>query len=136
MFAVDILLALTIAMEAGGESWDGKCAVASVIMREAMITGVPLSEVCTNSNRYSCWRGDTVENIVKAKADLMNKDSTDWIQCAWLAKKIVDGTFVMTGTWTHFYNPKLVNPKWAESLTNVVDIGNHRFGYMSDASQY
>lgn len=45
-----------------------------------------------------------------------------------IARELELGTFIPLGNWTHFYNPKLANPKWGSKLTDVVIIGNHKFG--------
>lgn len=123
MFAL-LALATTLYCEAATESTNGMLAVASVIYNEAKKTEAPYEKVCRNPNRYSCWR-----NIELFEIDY---ESDAWKRAKSIAKLMLEDRFAPCGPWTHFYNPKVSSPRWADKLLEVRDIGNHRFGVLEE----
>jgi len=117
-------IAMTLYCEAASEGEIGMRAVASVIYNEASRTGKDYTAVCQNPRRYSCWRDIDAFQI--------DETSGAWKTARKLARQMVIREFRPDGTWTHYYNPRLANPNWADLMINVSEIGNHRFGVLED----
>ena len=114
-------IAATLWLEARGEGHEGIQAVASVIANRAAKSGKTMAQECLKPKQFSCWNGVKVAIPKKAKGEV-------WEFCKTTAKTMVNGTFKPTVKATHYYNPKLCNPKWGAKMTDVVMIGRHRFG--------
>lgn len=114
-------IASTLWYEARGEGKDGITAVASVIANRAKASGKTMAQECLKPKQFSCWNGVKVAVPSKAKGEV-------WEFCKATAKKMVAGEFKPTNTATHYYNPKLCNPKWGAKMKDMVTIGRHRFG--------
>lgn len=114
-------IAATLWLEARGEGCDGIRAVASVIGNRAKKSGKTMAQECLRPKQFSCWNGVKVSVPKNAKGKV-------WEFCKATAKTMVNGTFKPTNNATHYYNPKLCSPKWGAKMTDVVIVGNHRFG--------
>jgi hypothetical protein len=139
-------IAKTLYGEAGGESEDGKRAVASVIWNRAGGSADRFVGVCTKSGpiiskktkkpaldkngqpiivwQFDCWR----------KGVRPDYKSKTWQTCLKIANEMVSGAFsptVQSKNYYAFSGPNAIKPpKWAEPYVqsgNYADIGNHRF---------
>lgn len=114
-------IAATLWLEARGEGREGIQAVASVIANRARKSGKTMAQECLKPKQFSCWNERAKEVPANAKGEV-------WKFCKTTAKTMVEGTFKPTNNATHYYNPKLCNPKWGAKMKDVVTIGRHRFG--------
>ncbi len=120
----DILAALTIYLEARGESFAGKMAVAAVIRNriqhkyhsDGTIRGTVLRR-----KQFEPWIG-------RSPKDVRFNPNNRKMQESLLAWELVqDGRNVVDGA-VLFYNPSLVNtPRWAKVYQKVSTIGGHEF---------
>ncbi|MBV6342484.1 cell wall hydrolase [Candidatus Magnetobacterium casense] len=124
------LLATTMLLEAGGEGELGMEAVAQVIMNrvydERKRYGNTLKEVILRKKQFSCFNSDVLEKAKKALLEIYNHDSL--VDMAYQFCHNLR-TCPAVKAATHYYNPKLANPKWADSpgMAFVKQIGNHIF---------
>lgn len=116
----------TIWMEARGESFEGKKAVAHVIINR--MNWRPndrwtcIAQVCLDWLQFSGWR-DADPNFKKAQ-ELTFKDSV-FLECLHaLVEAVREPDF--TGGCRH-YHAKTVLPKWARFKQPTITIGNHIF---------
>jgi N-acetylmuramoyl-L-alanine amidase len=118
-----LLLATTLQLEAGCQSYMGKFAVAQVIMERVADSRWPntIEQVILEPEQFDCWKGMTL-------AQICHKAKTAWVDqdCLNIARACIDGIIRGNG-YNHYYNPKLSNPKWAKWICDWVDIGDHRF---------
>ena len=120
----NILAALTIYLEARGESFAGKMAVAAVIRNrtkhkyhsDGTIRGTVL-----RAKQFEPWIG-------RSPKDVRFNPNNRKMQESLLAWELVqDGRNVVDGA-VLFYNPSLVNtPRWAKVYQKVSTIGGHEF---------
>jgi spore germination cell wall hydrolase CwlJ-like protein len=126
------IISYTLYAEARGEPFKGKLAVAAVIQTRARLSKVSLTDICLKDQQFSCWNGlRAVPKSYISGAGILPADQkarSDCYSIAWV---------LMTSTrkWnylTHFYNPSIATPSWANSLRGRRVIGNHVFGYIDD----
>ena len=120
----DILAALTIYLEARGESFAGKMAVAAVI-RNRMLhkyhSDGTVEGTVLRAKQFEPWIGRSPEEI---RFNYRNRKMQESL-LAW--ELVQDGRNVVDGA-VLFYNPTLVNtPHWAEVYRKVAKIGGHEF---------
>jgi N-acetylmuramoyl-L-alanine amidase len=122
----DHLAAMVIRDEAGGEPYEGKVAVAEVVLRrtrskfqsDGTVTGTLLWPYAfsglntTAPHRTALFKVDDEDNTL--------------LEClqAWETAKA--GSDLSQGADSYF-NPALAQPKWAATATHTVDIGAHSF---------
>lgn len=120
----NILAALTIYLEARGESFAGKMAVAAVIRNrmihkyhsDGTVTGTVL-----RAKQFEPWMGRSPSEI---RFNPRNRKMQESL-LAW--ELVQDGRNVVDGA-VLFYNPTLVNaPRWAQVYQKVAKIGGHEF---------
>ena len=120
----NILAALTIYLEARGESFAGKMAVAAVI-RNRMIhkyhSDGTVPGTVLRAKQFEPW-------ISRSPNEIRFNPRNRKMQESLLAWKLVqDGRNVVDGA-VLFYNPTLVNtPRWAKVYQKVAKIGGHEF---------
>lgn len=123
----DTIAALNIYMEARGEPFEGKVAVAEV-MRNRLKNGTwgkTIAQVVLAPYQFSGWNTKD-PNRIKA----MNLDDSDpqYQEClkAWQTAK--SNTNFTKGA-LFYYNPRVVTtpPAWATSPKLLAKIGNHQF---------
>lgn len=144
--------AATLMGETRGEPYLGKVAVAWVIRNrmdapkwwgvfsslDRRLTGIDpprysAEAVCRKLYQFSCWnRNDPSWPICVKFSDpaqfennILNAQFSDCL-------KAVDAVFAgkaedITKGATHYYNPKVVNPKWDDDGEMTAIVGNHRF---------
>jgi len=120
----DILAALTIYLEARGESFAGKMAVAAVIrnrMSHKYQSDGTVKGTVLRAKQFEPW-------IRRTPEDLTFNPNNRKMQESLLAWNLVqDGRNVVDGA-VLFYNPQLVRtPKWARVYQKVAKIGGHAF---------
>jgi len=112
--------------EAEGESYEGKVAVAEVILRrtrqkyqsDGTVAGTVLKRL-----QFSGMNSDAANRIRSFKADSNDSAVADCIK-AWAEAEAGSNT---TNGAVCYYNPSLCFPKWAEGSKVLARIGNHVF---------
>lgn len=94
--------------EAGWESFDGKCWVATCL-RNAMEKDGLTAEQVRVSYQYSGWKENVSEETERAVAEVFERGNKTNDSVLW------------------FYAPKWCNSEWHESQRFVEEIGGHRF---------
>jgi hypothetical protein len=121
------ILARTLWGEARGDGETGMRAVGCVIMNRVKNPswwGNDVESVCLQPKQFTCWnKGDP--NREKLLAVTVT-DSTFALAMK-IAEEILAGARDVTDGADHYFNPKIVTPKWydPERVTKV--IGNHTF---------
>ncbi len=124
------LFATTILLEAGGEPELGKQAVAQVVMNRVndkrQRYGNSLKEVILRKYAFSCFNLDGLKKAKKVLSGIYQNGAImdiafEFVHNITTCPAVKDAT--------HYYNPKLANPKWADSeqMKFVIEIGNHVF---------
>lgn len=113
----EILLALTIFYEARGEPFEGKAAVAQVVMNRVKDKRWPdtIEDVILQPKQFSCWNS--------RKPVEPRWFSQVFAACLETARMATAGK-LPEAKWNHYYNPDLCTPSWA---ADGVKIGNHVF---------
>ncbi len=120
----DILAALTIYLEARGESFAGKMAVAAVIRNRTnhkYHSNGTIRGTVLRAKQFEPWIG-------RSPKDVRFNPNNRKMQESLLAWELVqDGRNVVDGA-VLFYNPSLVDtPRWAKVYQKVSTIGGHEF---------
>lgn len=107
------LLAHLIESEAGDEPYDGKLAVASVVMNRAAIDKETLNEVIFKKNQFdgvhtNQFKIEPSEDSKRAASEVLN------------GKNVVPEAY-------YFANMKLCDPSFAKVKTFIIRIGDHWF---------
>jgi len=120
----NILAALTIYLEARGESFAGKMAVAAVIrnrMHHKYHSDGTVKGTVLRAKQFEPWIGRLPKEVRFNPRNRKMRESL----LAW--ELVQDGRNVVDGA-VLFYNPTLVNtPRWAEVYRKVATIGEHEF---------
>ena len=120
----EILAALTIYLEARGESFAGKMAVAAVIrnrMTHRYHSDGTVRGTVLRAFQFEPWIKRSPENV---RFNPRNRKMQESL-LAW--RLVQDGRKVVKGA-VLFYNPTLVSaPRWAEVNRKVATIGGHEF---------
>jgi len=117
------ITAATICAEAGGESYAGKVAVGDVIATRAIKSNTSLRTVCLASKQFSCWNN---RGTMELRMQTMRKHPA-WDECVVIANKISQPGYRPSSPATHYFNPELANPSWAQQLRRVAIVGKHWF---------
>lgn len=124
--ADDVWASMTIWLEARGETYEGKLALAEVILnrRNAGHWGDTIAEVVLSPSQFSCWN----TNGNRRSVAVLQNDEAQYQDCvrAWQAARA--GSKTVHGA-TMYYNPAgvLQRPAWAKQELLLAVIGNHRF---------
>lgn len=121
-------LAEALYYEARGESYEGKKAVAEVVLQRVRDRFYP-NTICGvvyegSELKRGCQFSFTCNGDLKRA-----KNPRAWREARMLAGKILNGTVRLDGTTgkaTH-YHANFVQPRWADYLQKTVEIGNHIF---------
>ena len=127
--------------EAEGEGLAGKCAVADVVVNRVMLAeakrvtwwGRTMHEVCLKPHQFSCFYSDfkarrSAVHMGARKADhpaVVESDKAARHALARLAGDPTQGDRSFGAT--HYFNPKIVLPTWARTMTFLVTVGGHDF---------
>ena len=120
--------ALTVWMEARGEPFDGKVAVARVIrnrMAQHWYGRGDVIDIVLQPMQFSCWNSGDPNRRVAARLDDTDPAWTDSLK-AWQESAHTEGG--VAGA-TFYYNPSAVakTPAWATPDKRVAIIGHHHF---------
>ncbi|MGA7673526.1 MAG: cell wall hydrolase [Rhizomicrobium sp.] len=138
------VLARTVFGEARGESFEGQCAVAQVIVNRAEIAQAyvalhghahprfgngTIRSACQSAfkgiHQFSCWNdGDPTKARMLAATDA---DPT-FVTAKTVARLVTNGneTNRVDGC-THYFNPAVASPPWAAGKKPFATIGHHQF---------
>jgi len=120
----DILAALTIYLEARGESFAGKMAVAAVIrnrIRQKYHSDGTVKGTVLRTKQFEPWIGRSPDEMRFNRNNRKMQESL----LAW--ELVQDGRNVVDGA-VLFYNPTLGNtPRWAKVYRKIAEIGGHEF---------
>ena len=126
------LLVFTVAMEAEGEPYMGKLAVAWTIMNRSRKFGWSLSDTILKDKHFSAWNEGSPTRM---RLDVIADDVMDSAEQAVLhaysgARREEDPT----GGATHYLNKELTKkirggrlPRWVATMKETVTIGRHTF---------
>jgi len=120
-------LTRTLVREAGGEGERGMEAVGDVARNRLMSGryGKTFEDVVTAPKQFSPWNVEA--RGTKADPRLVDPSSDIYRQARAIAERVAGGSEDVTGGATHFYAPKLADPKWARGVEPTAEIGGHRF---------
>jgi N-acetylmuramoyl-L-alanine amidase len=121
-----ILGIVTVLQEAEGEPYEGKVAVAEVILRrtkrkfmsDGTVTGTVLRRL-----QFSGWNEDAANRIRSLKADTDDPLVRDCLK-AWADAEAGSN---LAPDCLNYYNPSLCDPPWARGAKIIAEIGAHRF---------
>lgn len=124
-------LTVTVYMEAGGEPWEGKLAVAHSILNRARARKESVTDVVFRPWQFSAWNTDSPTRM---RLDAI--DPLAWASC-YFAAAAAAGGFEPDPTFgaTHYLNeaaaraarPGRALPAWVDPAKRTVTIGRHSF---------
>ena len=127
-----MVMAATIAQEAGGEPYSGKLAVGFVITARTKKRGKSILDVIFQRDQFSCWRDDS-----PTKMNLDQLTEKAFAECVMAAMAAMNETDPdPTGGAEFYLNPEVVRrqtnklPAWWDidgDPASEVTIGNHAF---------
>ena len=119
-------MAATVWGEARGEPFEGKVAVAWVIInrsRKPGWWGEDIRSVCTARWQFSCWFDAQAERV-----RFVDERNEKFAACLDVAKRVMAGEIAdPTGGADHYYADYIAAPKWARGRTPTARIGRHLF---------
>lgn len=113
-----LLLTLTIFLEAEGESFKGKQAVANVIYNRHVTYNKSITEVILKPKQFSCWN-DT-DYVITRLSKIDKKALSDSFKASLLCKSDI------TGGATH-YTRVNIKRSWMKNKLITVIIDQHKF---------
>lgn len=123
-------LTLTLYGEARGEGLTGMAAVASVVMNRVNDGryGAGVVGVCTKPWQFSCWNPHD-PNLPELDFSALDiKGEPAWRDVKMIARAAMAGDlYDRTHGATHYFNAKLVTPRWAEAMMQTATVGHHQF---------
>jgi spore germination cell wall hydrolase CwlJ-like protein len=122
-----ICLALSLHIEARGESKEGKIAVASVIMNRVQASNSTVCAEITKPGQFP-WAKNKIKRahhdyVISKEA---HPKGLQWEQSLQLAANVLDGNYNHLPKIKYFHNVREF-PKW--KLKFAYKIGNHKFYY-------
>lgn len=116
----NLIPALTIALEARGEKDRGQRAIGEVLRHRAARTGRTTTDEALRPKAFSAWNNNSLENAQK----IITPEEYQRAAKNWFGS---EDTNEVPGS-THYFNPKLSNPKWDfTKMQKINSIGNHEF---------
>ncbi|MGH0002624.1 cell wall hydrolase [Pseudovibrio ascidiaceicola] len=126
-----LVLARTLYGEARGESWQGKQAVANVVMNRVKSRRFPntIERVCLQPWQFSCWNENDPNS--KVIANLQPGHNSRFDQCIEIARSAEQGLLTdVTGGAEHYYASYIQQPYWVGKSPQsrmTTQIGVHKF---------
>jgi N-acetylmuramoyl-L-alanine amidase len=117
---------VTVFQEAEGEPYEGKVAVAEVIlrrMRRKYMSDGTVVGTCLRRLQFSGWNSDSANRIRSLKIDTSNPVADECVR-AWVE---ADKGSDLVPDCLHYFNARIVSPPWAKDAEIVAVIGNHTF---------
>lgn len=121
------VMAKTIYGEARGECYDGRVAVAHVILNRAQNPrwwGDGVVDVCLKAKQFSCWNDDDPN---RDKLDELTVSDSVFMECCSVAALALGGVTKDPTDDADHYHTHSVAPFWSIGQTPTVEIGNHYF---------
>lgn len=113
------VMTATVWMEARGEPYEGKLAVAAVIRNRARLRNRPEDEICLEPKQFSCWLASDPNRAA------LPGDRASWRDCF---RAVVESEFRdPTAGATHYVNLAVARPAWARRMKQTAVIGRHTF---------
>lgn len=110
--------------EAGGEGRDGIRAVLHVISNRAKQQNKTWAEIIYARLQFSSMTYPQDPQLTRVP----HPPDPAFVNCYEIADLIFEGNdFDLTCGATHYFNPSIVLPSWAASMTKVASIGHHDF---------
>ena len=118
----EILLARMIFGEARGQSYLERIAVGYTAVNRAKdgkkFNGSNVREAILKPKQYSCFDENNVNR--KKLMEPENEDAKSFYECLKISKKILSGVEKdPTNGATHYFNPKLASPPWADKIKKI-----------------
>lgn len=117
---------VTVFQEAEAEPYEGKVAVAEVILRRTkrkfMSDGTVIG-TCLRKYQFSGHNTDSRNRIRSFQIDTKDPNVNDCVR-AWAE---ADRGSNLVPDCMHYFNPSLCAPAWAKGATVLAEIGRHRF---------
>ena len=125
----DALAIVTLWMEARGQPFEGKRAVAEVIrnrMRLRYMSDGTVAGTVLRAQQFSCWNSSDPQRIKGAQID---DSHPEVLACAEAWSRAKGPDFVLPGDAVMYLNPAAVTrqPAWAQPDRRVAVIGAHSF---------
>jgi len=120
-------LAMTVYMEAEGETYLGKLAVAFVVMNRARKGRLSVSDVILRDRQFSAWNADSPTRL---RLDLLTPTDPVWRDCHKAAcAAYYDLADDPSKGASHYLNPAVLPklPSWWDESKVTATIGRHRF---------
>lgn len=137
-----VTVACTVYGEARGEPFEGKVAVANVIMNRVKSPGwwgKDITSVCLAPWQFSCWNSnDPNRAIIETfRRSFMRKEmygikgairDSSFCECMSIAAAVIGGRLPdITEGSAHYYVKAIPAPPWAKGKKPTVEIGSHLF---------
>ena len=125
-----LLFAILLMLEAGGEPWRGKAAVADTVITRQRQSGKSLTEVMLAPKQFSCF--NNTKTAGKFAADVaagQHRNDQSWKDCMAIAELACRPGYRVKVKATHYYAPARLKraPYWAKAMREVAVIAGHRF---------
>tara|TARA_Y100000588_G_scaffold379149_2_gene460843 strand:+ start:91 stop:699 length:609 start_codon:yes stop_codon:yes gene_type:complete len=117
------LITRTVWGEARSQSFEGKIAIAEVILKRIRDAGGKVSEVVKAKKQFSCWNQ---KDPNRRKMLKLEKTDAHYKTAREALEKALEGTSPISQGADH-YHARYVKPKWARGQKPVVTIGAHHF---------
>jgi len=123
----DYLLGIvTVFQEAEGEPYEGKVAVAEVILRRTKrryMSDGTVAGTCLRRLQFSGWNDNSKNRIRSLQIDTSTPVVDECVR-AWVE---ADKGSEIVPDCCHYYNAHIASPPWANGAEVVAVIGNHTF---------
>ena len=122
----DDLGIITVFQEAEGEPYEGKVAVAEVILRRTerkYMSDGTIAGTVLRRYQFSGFNTESPNRVRSFKVDTEDQNVSDCAR-AWSEAKAGSN---LVPDCLHYLNPKLCEPSWVIGATVVKTIGNHKF---------
>jgi N-acetylmuramoyl-L-alanine amidase len=106
-----------VTAEARNQPYEGKVAVANVVMNRVNINGISVKEAIFSKGQF-----DPVRN-----GSIYDEPTEEAIE---IAKRVLQGYRILPEDVYYFFNPKTAGDSWIRTRKVYQDIGDHRFCYM------
>ena len=145
-YQVANIIARTLYAEARSDGVEyGFKPVASVIYNRANGKKEDFAKACLKKWQFSCWNGlpDAEKSPDGFKIKIppsVNKSKTNlklWQSCLEIAAEMLAGSFKPVTNANSYYATSMKNPpSWGKELTDVIDLGGHKFGYLKQHAKF
>ena len=123
-----LLFAILLMLEAGGEPWRGKVAVADCVVTRQRRSEKSFTAVMLARKQFSCFNNmRKARKLIKEVEAGKHKNDQAWVACLTLARLAHQPQYRVKTHCTHYFNPRLCSPSWAKGMTLVAKVGNHDF---------